>query len=54
MRAAWMAQEMLSTFNDELQGILLKPSEVNGRYTICINEKKIFDRKENGLGKIKH
>ena len=48
MRAAWMAQEMLTTFNDELQGILLKPSEVNGRYTICINEKKIFDRKENG------
>ena len=48
MRAAWMAQEMLTTFNDELQGILLKPSEVSGRYTICINEKKIFDRKENG------
>jgi selenoprotein W-related protein len=48
MRAAWMAQEMLTTFNDELQGILLRPSEVNGRYTICINEKKIFDRKENG------
>jgi selenoprotein W-related protein len=24
------------------------PSEVNGRYTICIDEKKIFDRKETG------
>jgi selenoprotein W-related protein len=48
MRAAWMAQEMLTTFNDDLQGVLLKPSEVNGRYTICINEKKIFDRKETG------
>ena len=48
MRAAWMAQEMLTTFNDDLQGVLLKPSEINGRYTICINEKKIFDRKENG------
>ena len=48
MRAAWMAQEMLTTFNEELQGILLKPSEVSGRYTICIDEKKIFDRKENG------
>lgn len=48
MRAAWMAQEMLSTFNDDLQGVLLKPSEVSGRYTICINEKKIFDRKEQG------
>jgi selenoprotein W-related protein len=48
MRAAWMAQEMLTTFNDDLQGVLLKPSEINGRYTICINEKKIFDRKETG------
>ena len=48
MRAAWMAQEMLSTFNDDLQGVLLKPSEISGRYTICIDEKKIFDRKENG------
>jgi selT/selW/selH-like putative selenoprotein len=48
MRAAWMAQEMLTTFNDELQGILLKPSEVNGRYTICIKKKNIFHRKKHG------
>lgn len=48
MRAAWMAQEMLTTFNEDLQGVLLKPSEINGRYTICIDEKKIFDRKETG------
>ncbi len=48
MRAAWMAQEMLATFGNELQGVMLKPSEMSGRYTICIEEKKIFDRKENG------
>jgi selenoprotein W-related protein len=43
-----MAQEMLTTFSDELQGVLLQPSDVNGRYTICIDGSKIFDRKENG------
>ena len=48
LRAAYMAQELLTTFNDELQGVLLQPSEVNGRYTICIDGKQIFDRKENG------
>jgi selenoprotein W-related protein len=48
LRAAWMAQELLTTFNEELGGVLLQPSAVNGRYTICIDGKKIFDRKESG------
>jgi len=48
LRAAYMAQELLTTFNDELQGVLLQPSEVSGRYTICIGEQKIFDRKQAG------
>ena len=48
LRAAWMAQEMLTTFTDDLQGVLLQPSEVSGRYTICIGDRQIFDRKEAG------
>jgi selenoprotein W-related protein len=48
IRAAWMAQELLTTFTDELQGVLLQPSAVGGRYTICIEDKKVFDRKEAG------
>lgn len=48
LRAAYMAQELLTTFTDELQGVLLTPSAVNGRYTICIGDEKIFDRKEAG------
>jgi len=48
LRAAYMAQELLTTFTDELAGVLLKPSEVSGRYTICIGEQKVFDRKETG------
>ena len=48
IRAAWMAQEMLTTFGDELKGVLLQPSEVNGRYSISIDGKNIYDRKETG------
>ena len=43
-----MAQEFLTTFDGDLQSVTLVPSEVNGRYTIFVNDKKIFDRKESG------
>jgi selenoprotein W-related protein len=48
LRAAYMAQELLTTFTDDVKGVLLKPSEIAGRYTIFIDEKKVFDRKEAG------
>lgn len=48
LRAAYMAQELLTTFEGDLQGVMLKPSEINGRYSISIDDKKIFDRKEAG------
>lgn len=47
LRAAYMAQELLTTFANELKGVLLQPSEVNGKYTIYVDDNKIFDRKEN-------
>ena len=34
LRAAYMAQELLTTFTDELKGVLLQPAEVNGRYAV--------------------
>jgi selenoprotein W-related protein len=43
-----MAQEFLSTFENELRSVSLKPSEVNGNFQISINDEKIFDRKEYG------
>jgi len=43
-----MAQELLTTFTDDIHGMLLQPSEVNGRYTIRINDVEIFDRKRVG------
>jgi len=48
LRATYMAQELLSTFSEDVKGILLSPSETPGSYTISINDKIIFDRKTQG------
>lgn len=48
MRAAYMAQELLTTFTEDIKSVNLQPAEINGRYTIYINGEKIFDRKEAG------
>ncbi|MCL4637541.1 MAG: SelT/SelW/SelH family protein [Olivibacter sp.] len=48
LRAAYMAQEILTTFTEDLEGVLLKPSVVSGRYTIRIDDQEIFDRKRAG------
>ncbi|MES2266134.1 MAG: SelT/SelW/SelH family protein [Bacteroidota bacterium] len=48
LRAAYMAQELLTTFTDDIYGITLQPSETSGIYDIRINEVVIFDRKDQG------
>lgn len=48
LRAAYMAQELLGTFTEEINGVLLKPAEAGGAYIVRIDEVIIFDRKENG------
>jgi selenoprotein W-related protein len=48
LRAAYMAQELLTTFSEELKGVALQPAEISGRYTISINGEEIFDRKREG------
>lgn len=44
LRAAYMAQEFLTTFEEELYGVTLQPSETGGRYSIRINDEVIYDR----------
>ncbi|MBC7912888.1 MAG: SelT/SelW/SelH family protein [Pyrinomonadaceae bacterium] len=44
LRSAYFAQELLTTFSDDIQGVMLKPSEVSGTFKICIDEDLIFDR----------
>ncbi len=48
LRAAYMAQELLTTFVDDLQSVNLEPSEISGRYTVFVNDEIIFDRKRAG------
>lgn len=48
LRAAWMAQELLTTFVDDLHSVQLIPSEVSGRYTVKLNDTLIWDRKREG------
>ena len=48
LRAAWIAQELLTTFVEEIGEVSLKPSEIAGRYTIKIDEMLVFDRKVAG------
>jgi len=48
LRAAYMAQELLTTFEDDLYGVTLHPSEIAGRYTISLDDEKLFDRKQEG------
>jgi selenoprotein W-related protein len=54
LRAAYMAQEILTTFTDDVKQVILQPSEIGGSYKIFIDDRKIFDRKEfNGFPEIK-
>ncbi len=48
LRAAYMAQELLTTFADELYAVTLMPSQTGGHYSIRVNELTVFDRKEWG------
>lgn len=48
LRAAYMAQEILTTFVDDVQSVTLVPSSNGGQFTISIDNTSIFDRKEYG------
>lgn len=48
LRAAWMAQELLSTFEDELAGVTLVPDDVGGRFIVRVGDTVVWDRKRDG------
>ncbi|MEI6945985.1 SelT/SelW/SelH family protein [Paraflavisolibacter sp. H34] len=48
LRAAYMAQELLTTFSDELHSVALQPAEISGTYKIWVGEEVLFDRKREG------
>ncbi|MCS7004126.1 MAG: SelT/SelW/SelH family protein [Cytophagales bacterium] len=50
LRSAWIAQELLTTFTEELDGITLKPSSDSGTFRIYLNGEIFHDRKlHNGF-----
>ncbi len=47
LRSAYMAQELLTTFTDQIKGVMLIPSETGGTFLVSIDDKLVFDRKEH-------
>jgi selenoprotein W-related protein len=47
LRAAWLAQELLSTFEQDLDSVALKPG-TGGVFNITLNQNLIFSRKVAG------
>jgi len=48
LRSVYFASELLTTFADELNGVLLQPSETAGKFTIYIDGQSVIDRKTDG------
>lgn len=48
LRAAWLAQELLSTFEDELDSVALRPGDTGGIFEIRLNDDTLWSRKEHG------
>lgn len=47
LRAAWMAQEVLTTFAEDLGGVTLIPG-TGGIFIISVDGRTIWDRREDG------
>ena len=45
-RSAWMAQELLSTFSDELDEVTLRPAKEGGTFEIRYNQKSLWSREK--------
>lgn len=48
LRAAWTAQELLTTFEADLGAVSLRPSQVGGTFRVSLEDQVVWDRKEEG------
>jgi len=48
IRAAWTAQELLTTFEQEVDGVTLRPSHIAGFFEVRCGELVLHDRKSDG------
>ncbi|MCX5600530.1 SelT/SelW/SelH family protein [Streptomyces phaeochromogenes] len=47
-RAAWLAQELLTTFEQELTELALKPG-TGGVFVVRVDDEVVWDRREQGF-----
>lgn len=47
MRAVWIAQELLTTFESEIEEVILRPDHSGGVFNILAGDEIIFSRKSN-------
>lgn len=48
LRAAWLAQELLSTFEADLSGVTLKPGSEGGIFEVRLDGDELWSRKAEG------
>ena len=48
LRAAWLAQELLSTFEAELGGVTLVPNDEGGVFRVRLDDEELFSRAAAG------
>lgn len=48
LRAGWLAQELLSTFGNDLGGVTLVPDDLGGVFEIRVGGDLIWERKRDG------
>ncbi|WP_372695464.1 SelT/SelW/SelH family protein [Immundisolibacter sp.] len=47
LRAAWMAQELLSSFEEELSEVALRPGR-GGVFDVCVDDQAVWSRAGEG------
>lgn len=48
LRAAWVAQELLSTFEEELDEVVLRPGREGGIFEVRLNDGVLWSRAAEG------
>ena len=48
LRAAWMAQELLTTFADEIGSVTLTPDASGGLFEVRVGGELVWSRKDKG------
>jgi selenoprotein W-related protein len=48
LRATWMAQELLTTFAEELGSLTLTPDATGGVFEVRVDHELVWSRKEQG------